>query len=39
MALIFSGSMCTPSLSMMYPQRGTPLWKNVDLSMQGNSWC
>ena len=39
MTLIFSGSMCTPSLSIMYPQKGTRLWKNVDLSMQGNSWC
>ena len=33
------GSMCTPSLWMMYPQKGTGLLKNVDLSMRGNSWC
>ena len=33
------GDMCTPSLSMMYPQKGTGLWKNVDLSMQGKRWC
>ena len=39
MTLILSGSMCSPSLSMMYPQKSTRLWKNVDLSMQGNSWC
>ena len=38
-AMIFSGSMCTPSLSMMFPQKGTRLWKNVDLSMQRKSWC
>ena len=38
MTLMFSGSMCTPSLSMMYPQKGTRLWKKVDLSMQGKSW-
>ena len=29
MTLIFWGSMCTPSLSMMYPQKNTRLWKNV----------
>ena len=34
MTLIFWGSMCTPSLSMMYPQKGTQLWGNVDLWMQ-----
>ena len=39
MTLIFSGSMCTPSLSTMYLQKDTGLWKNVDLPMQGNSWC
>ena len=30
MTLIFSGSICTPSLSMMYPQKATRLWKNVE---------
>ena len=39
MTFIFSGSICTPSLSTTYPQKGTRHWKNVDLSMQGNSWC
>ena len=39
MTLIFSGSLCTPALSMMYPQKGTGPWKKVDLSMQGNRWC
>ena len=38
MTLILSGSMCTPSLSMMYPQKGSRLSKNVDLSMQEKSW-
>ena len=39
MTFIFSRSICTPSLLMMYQQKGTPLWKNVDLLMQGNNWC
>ena len=39
MTLIFSGSICSPSLLTMYPQKGTQLTKNVDLSMHGNSWC
>ena len=37
--LIFSGSICTPSLSMIYPQKGTRGWKKVNLSIQGNYLC
>ena len=39
MTWIFLGSMSTPSLSMMYPQKGTQLWKNVEFSLQRNSCC